>query len=63
MTFGTNDNGATVTLTRAETEAFKAGKAITKQSGDAHWVFTIVLKLTRPRSTAKRFPEECRLTK
>ena len=56
MTFGTNDNGATITLTSNEREAFLHGEPVVKKGGDSQGVFTITLKLTRPRSTAKRFP-------
>lgn len=58
MTLGKNgDTGeGTISLTADELKALTAGKPVTKQSGDSQGVFTLTVKVTRPRSKAKRFP-------
>lgn len=56
MTYGKkSNNDGVLTLSPDENAAFLAGKPVTKKSGDSRGHFTITLKLTRPRSKAKRF--------
>ncbi len=58
MTYSSNEKGeGFIALTPEENEAFKQGQAVTKTNGDTHGMFKICLKLSRPRSKAKRFPE------
>lgn len=55
MTYSTNlDTGeGTLTLTKEENEALKAGKEVVKQSGDCNGDFNIVVELVRLKT--KRF--------
>jgi len=59
MTLGKNGNTGegTISFTAEEFKALQAGKPVVKQSGDSQGVFTLTVKITRPRSKAKRFPQ------
>jgi hypothetical protein len=43
-------------LSSSEMKMLESGKPIVKQSCDSSGVFTVTLKMTRPRTRAKRFP-------
>ena len=58
MTYGTQVGGnGYIHLTAEENARFKAGKPVIKETGDANGMVVITLKMTRPKSRAKRFPE------
>jgi hypothetical protein len=51
------DGTDSIKFTKEETLDLLVGKPIIKQSGDCHGLFKIVVKLTRAKTKAKRFPE------
>ena len=51
MTYGKNEKGeGVITLTPEEDRLFRRGRQIDKVSGDSRGIFTISLKLSRPRT-------------
>lgn len=56
MTYASYQDGSkALILSPAEVGRFEAGEPVEKRSGDCKGHFKIVVKMTRPRSKAKRF--------
>lgn len=58
MTIGGKNGEGYIKLNAFEMAMFLNGVAVRKKSGDKKGIFNVTLKLTRPRSKARRFPKE-----
>ena len=57
--YSTNsEGGGNLALTAQEVKDLTDGKPVVKRSGDSHGMFTITVKITRPRAKKDRFPEQ-----
>lgn len=58
MNYSSDEKGiGTLTLTPLENKLLREGKTIFHSGADSDGVYTILVKITRPRSRARRFPE------